>query len=369
MQTIELDNHNITSRYGGGRIASDALRASHDQAEEFAGLEEGADRYGLLLRVKRVGKLAGFTPRMIQLLDYYIAYTRDVDWEEGSRPIVYQSLSRTALDLAVSERQVQKLEASLFHVGAITWNDSGNHKRYGRRCPETQRIVYAYGVDLTPLAYLRDDLEAKLDSKRRHQEAWLAAKRAISELRREFRGLVAECAEQDGRNVVAPLVARYDEIAVQIRTHLSLERLEKLLAAHRSLVSDLRDAMGVTTTNAARWPERAKKHEETGRGSSKSEGGFAHYNYTTQPTKVSCSPGGEALQESVADRPEPTDKGQSRGQSSAMEHVTLGMTLGAASERFSAYLSNEPGWQDLVEAAYRPGPHGRRPFQPKHRRV
>jgi replication initiation protein RepC len=48
------------------------------------------------------------------------------------------------LDFGVSERQIQKLERSLFEVGAIAWNDSGNHRRYGSRDPETGEIIYAY---------------------------------------------------------------------------------------------------------------------------------------------------------------------------------------------------------------------------------
>ena len=68
---------------GGGRIASPAYRASLAVSNDFAGLEETTNRYDLLLLVKKVGKLAGFTPRMIQLLDYYLAFTRDVDWGGG----------------------------------------------------------------------------------------------------------------------------------------------------------------------------------------------------------------------------------------------------------------------------------------------
>ena len=355
MQTIESTEYLISRRNVGGRVASDALRASRQLCEDFTGLEEGADRYGLLLLVKRVGTLGGFTPRMIQLLDYYIAYTSETDWQAGSRPIVFQSVSRTALDLGVSERQIQKLEAALFDAGAITWNDSGNHKRYGRRCPDTNRIVFAYGVDLTPLAYLRPELEAELDTKRQHDEAWMAAKREVSSLRREFRGLVSEWAERGEQAPCPILVARYDEIAIQIRTHIALDRLEKLLAAHRTLVKDLRDAMGLGSGEAVQGAERAVMLEEAAKRSCRSDATFAHYNYTTQPIKISCSQDGEALQESVADRPEPTDIGQSPGRASAMEHVTLGMALGAASERFSAYLPNEPGWHDLVEAAYAVG--------------
>jgi replication initiation protein RepC len=125
----------FTKSGAGGRISSPELRRSQELSESFSGLEENIKRYDLLLLVKRVGKGAGFSPRMIELLDYYMSFTRDVDWEQGSRPIVYQSLSKTSLDLGVSERQIQHLEKQLFELGAITWNDSGNHKRYPDTAP------------------------------------------------------------------------------------------------------------------------------------------------------------------------------------------------------------------------------------------
>lgn len=131
---------------GGGRVGSAALRHSYEVSAEFAGLEADTNRYDLLLLVKRAGRSAGFSSRMIQLLDYYMAFTRDADWEEGARPIVYQSLAKTSLDLGVSERQVQRLEQGLFALGAITWNDAGNHRRYGQRCANSGKILYAFGV-------------------------------------------------------------------------------------------------------------------------------------------------------------------------------------------------------------------------------
>lgn len=77
-----LESTMTTDNYlGGGRIASPTYRVAMAMADDFTGLEEGADRYALLLLVKKVGKLAGFSPRMIHLLDYYLAFTRDCDWE------------------------------------------------------------------------------------------------------------------------------------------------------------------------------------------------------------------------------------------------------------------------------------------------
>ena len=127
----------IPSYVTGGRRSSPELRASIEMAEAFEGLPAEVDRYDLLTLVKRAGRQAGFTSGMIELLDYYMAFTRECDWEEGARPVIFQSLSRTALDFGVSERQIQKLEQALFRAGAITWNDSGNHRRYGQRDTRT----------------------------------------------------------------------------------------------------------------------------------------------------------------------------------------------------------------------------------------
>ena len=200
MHTISTKSSPIPSApYRGGRISSPKLRSSLERAQSFRGLKNDIGRYDLLLLVKRVGKLAGFSPRMISLLDYYMSFTRELDWEEGRRPIVYQSLSKTALDLAISERQVQRLEQTLFEVGAITWCDSGNHKRYGQRNSKTGAILYAYGVDLTPLACLREELEAKLAEKQAADRAWLEAKRKVSALRGQIRALLAELSGVGGR--------------------------------------------------------------------------------------------------------------------------------------------------------------------------
>ena len=181
----------------GGRISSPELRHSLAQSENFTGLEHDVNRYDLLLLVKRIGKGAGFSAKMIHLLDYYMAFTRDIDWEEGGQPIVYQSQSKTSLDLGVSERQIQNIEKALFEVGALTWNDSGNHRRYGQRCESTGAILYAYGVDLTPLAYLKDNLTTKLDQKKRHDSAWMELKQQISWYRSLIRGFIAEIVEAE----------------------------------------------------------------------------------------------------------------------------------------------------------------------------
>lgn len=197
------------------------LRKSHEEAESFLGLEENTNRYDLLTLVKRIGKSAGFTSRMIELLDYYMSFTRDIDWSEGHSPIVYQSLSRTALDLSLSERQIQRLEQALFEVGAMTWHDSGNHRRYGQRCAETGAILFAYGVDLTPLAYLKDELAQKLAQKKAHDREWMETKRQVSWYRRQILALIAELETQpEAISECGEFETSYRELAKPIRTHI-----------------------------------------------------------------------------------------------------------------------------------------------------
>lgn len=356
MPTHHTPNHqlNPTTYGGGGRIASDALRSAQALSDHFVGLEEGTDRYSLLLLVKKTGKLAGFTPRSIALLDYYLAFTRDCDWEEGARPIVYQSLTKTALDLGVSERQVQKLESALFAAGAITWNDSGNHKRYGRRCPDTGRLVFAYGVDLSPLSYLRERLEKLLEEKRRNDEAWLETKRQISWYRRQIRGLLLE-AEQGGRGPLTEYARRYDGIAVQIRTHLVIDTLRSLLESHRNLHSDLLALVGGGgTAKPEGASQRASIAKETPIGACRNDHKFAHYKSTNQGSSDesdTSSRDDAGFQESVVEPPEPSDPASGSG----LTHVSLGMAIDAAGPGLREHLPDGASWGDLVEAANRVG--------------
>jgi len=374
MQTHFLPNL-IESR--GGRIASPRLRETTQQCEDFTGLEEGVNRYDLLLLVKRVGKAGGFSPRMIALLDYYMSFTRDIDWEEGSRPIIYKSLAATALDMGVSERQIQALEKQLFEIGAISWNDSGNHRRYGQRCDETGRILYAFGVELTPLAYLRAELQEKLHEKQLRDQAWLETKRQISYYRRQIRAILVEAQERVGDSTAAQILdeadivsfsRRYDEIAGPIRTYKALDALRELLGKHKTVFAAL-DA------EVAAYDQVILSQKD----SSKDDSNCAHYKHTKNPQifkKITSRPTSNFLQEGVAEDPRhqlslntrEKDRKRVGGQDMALQedqdiisetglqHVTLKQLLNIASERFMEHfpIENRPmNHNDFIEAAYR----------------
>lgn len=373
MQHISALVPAVPYRPAGGRVGSAALRDSYELSRQFVGLEASVSRYDLLILVKRVGKAAGFSAKMIQLLDYYMAFTREIDWEEGGRPIVYQSLAKTALDLGVSERQIQRLEQGLFAAGAITWNDSGNHRRAGQRCTSTGRIVWAFGVELTPLAQLKPDLEARLAEKETHDRQWMETKRQISFYRRQICAALAEAEEGAGAEHVAASAARYQSLAVPIRTYMDLPALASLLANHKALYGQvLAELSAINPVQKVRMSDKASSKDDTS---------VVHYNSTTQKKLFDKSnlsrPEASCFRESVVElKRVPPHVAQALKSDFAeegaiaptipregdaptrtgIEHISPKQALNAASERFRAHLplAERPlSWADLVEAAFR----------------
>ena len=241
-------------------------------------------------------------------------------------------------------------------MGAITWHDSGNHRRYGQRDSATGRIVYAFGVDLAPLAALQPELEATLHEKQLYDTAWMETKRQISWYRRQIRSLLLELAEE-GRDsgLLAPFESAYEEIAIQLRTHIGLAEMRSLLDRHKRLHTRVSDLVGAGSPEMKHCPQASDLGEETRNGSSTSAPKDVHYKSTTQESSDKSdtrSPPDNGFQESVAEFTETFDPVLASG----AQHVTLNQVLQAASERFRGCLPLDPRpmkWNDVVEAAYR----------------
>lgn len=369
MQQIQIHSKTNTPQLRGGRVSSPKLRKSLEEAEIFLGLDANTKRYDLLTLVKRVGKTAGFTSRMIELLDYYMSFTRDIDWSEGHSPIVYQSLSRTALDLSISERQIQRLEQALFEVGAVTWHDSGNHRRYRQRCAETGGIIFTYGVDLTPLAYLKEELEQKLTQKKAHDRLWMETKRQVSWHRRQILAVLSELDEQSPTETteLAQFEAAYKELAKPIRTHIQIEELQEMLVAHRKLHGRILAKVEDRSPTTSSCQESMKM-------SLKDAANVVHYNSTNQlqsnkldtgmasPVGFQGRRNSEAREESQPEPRKESSSDQSKMQTertiskTGIQHITLNQAIHATSARFREQLplaTSKIHWRDFVEAAAR----------------
>lgn len=351
-----INTHELpSSAYRGGRISTPKLRGAHQYARDFEGLEDDCNRFDLLKLVKRGGRLIGFTPRMTELLEYYLLFTRDCDWQSGHRPIVFQSLSKTALDLGVSERQIQKLESMLANIGAITWNDSGNHRRYGVRDTQTQEILYAFGVDLTPLASLRVLLQDKLQEKKLSDEAWMEAKRRISWYRSQIRAVIAEISDNnETEHLSAGFMQTYEAISYSIRTYMSVSDLDVLLEQHHKLYDDvslcIQHVSDAVLSNQLHVNHTSLDEQKVVR------------KYSTKQPKSdksdTRSSQNRASKKAVAEIEEPESVDIDQVDISVSEEigkVTWKQVLNASSERFKAHfpMTDRPlNWSDIVDAAY-----------------
>jgi replication initiation protein RepC len=372
-----MENLNIYEPPVGGRINSPKFRGAAQLVSDFAGLPKGVTRFDLLKLVKRTGPFAGFSSKMTQLLEYYILFTRDSDWTANGRPIVYQALSKTALDFGVSERQVQRWEQDLFNVGALMWNDSGNHRRYGVR-DENGEIMYAFGVDLTPLASLREALALKLQEKERLDAAWMETKRQISWYRRQINSLISEAAEYPHLNALRwETEPNYDGIAGAIRTYISLPDLQTLLQAHKDLHSMILKAVRNAENNrldAEIVAEQASlatgDHNQLNQEMSSRDDISVAYIYSTKQTSSDksdlssqadkeASPGSVVLPVENTGQ-DPASGDLMLGKASAdiaeeLSNITLKQIVYAASSRFTAMLPRGKArdFADVVDTAYR----------------
>jgi replication initiation protein RepC len=80
-----------------------------------------------------------------------VRLTKPQDWEEGSRPIAWPNGRRQEEFLGLSPRRVQALNRVLQEAGIFVMRDDPQGRRYGHRDPKTDRIVKAFGFDLSLL--------------------------------------------------------------------------------------------------------------------------------------------------------------------------------------------------------------------------
>ncbi|GAA5507384.1 hypothetical protein Rcae01_02840 [Novipirellula caenicola] len=241
----------------------------------------------------------------------------------------------------------------MFEVGAIIWNDSGNHKRHGYRDKKTGRIVYAFGVDLSPLAAIRADLEKKLAEKQSLQLQWMQTKRKISWYRSQIRAMMSAKAEEG--SCVIDAQACYEEIAIQIRTHLGLPELIILCTRHKELFDELDSQWSKVVVDASAALDEKEEGETlppvSKNSSLTNEQKFAHKQPTNPINKFNklkrLSPG-TGFQESKQEKPVPNNRVLSSGK----DQIQLSEVVHAASERFKErLLVAKPTWPDVVETA------------------
>jgi replication initiation protein RepC len=191
-----------TTTPSGLRRFTPAMLGARNQADAFAGAPRGSGKpFRYLAAFQEAEPYLGLPPQAYKLLAWLVKQTMAHDWEEGSRPICWPSAARQAEFLGLSPARVKVLNRALFEAGIFIIRDSETGKRYGRRGPDN-RIIEAYGFDLSPLAYryeefIRIAAEAKAERERMKalRKRATRARRAIRQIGETLAALNAMPAE------------------------------------------------------------------------------------------------------------------------------------------------------------------------------
>ena len=246
----------------GGRRRDADYYAAQDRAAAPVELPAGADRFTAVRLLRRSGlaRALGWPNRIVVHLELLLSWTAPIDWKPGGLRIVWRSVADTAEALGISQEQVRRNERRLMELGAITWNDSSNYRRDGRRDKEG-RILWAYGVDLAPLAGLIPELqrqaEIHLSALKEHRDL----RSRLSRARRHSRDALVQALQNGGTPLAAAdlLVSQLQDFQPHCpAVRVPLEELKRLCEAAERFERELAERIRNTFT-----PEPAEVPDST----------------------------------------------------------------------------------------------------------
>ncbi|MDE4142134.1 plasmid replication protein RepC [Phaeobacter gallaeciensis] len=220
-------------KHTGWRKPTPGLGVAEQLAQ--AGEQVGVPKTRAFVSVKRVGAYIGLKAGDVMLLDTLGAFTQAQDWEEGQRPIVWASnaylMEQTGFSLSALKRHARRLA----EIGVISFQDSPNGKRWGRRDAEG-RIVEAYGFDLSPLSARVEEFEELYADLQAERELCQRLKRQITVARRMIRARIEAAVSSALGGPWAQFNGLFEELLDRLpRRHEASEQLARLLGWFKEL--------------------------------------------------------------------------------------------------------------------------------------
>jgi len=214
-------------KHTGWRKPTPGLGVAEQLAQ--AGEQVAVPKTRAFVAVKRVGAYIGLKAGDMMLLDTLGAFTQAHDWEEGQRPIVWASnaylMEQTGFSLSALKRHARRLA----EIGVISFQDSPNGKRWGRRDAEG-RIVEAYGFDLSPLSARVEEFEELHAALQAERELCQRLKRQITVARRMIRARIEAAVSGALRGPWTKFTGLFEELLDRLpRRHEASEQLSQLL--------------------------------------------------------------------------------------------------------------------------------------------
>jgi len=329
---------------GARRLTLD-MRIRLDQTDAFKGLPRGtAKPLRFLAAFQEAEPYLGLPVHAYKLVAWLVKQTQPQDWEEGSRPIAWPSARHQAEFLGLSPARVKQLNRALFEAGVFVMRDNEQGKRYGRRDPETKRIIEAFGFDLSALALRYDEFVRVAAAARVERERMKGLRRRATLARRAIRQageeLAAQGCEPKGWRLFQEEVAA---LAIACR------------GAHRSdELAMIIGGLERRKIQAEQWVRELVKPVEI------DPEGLADEPQQYTPTTLTAYPNKDtvlAQRDSSAAAAEPESDAPSPTRRNGLFPEALGLTPGHLLElapRLSPYIAPEPTeitWPAIIDAA------------------
>ena len=220
-------------KHTGWRKPTPGLGVAEQLAQ--AGERVAVPKTRAFVALKRVGAHIGLKAGDMMLLDTLGAFTQAQDWEEGHRPIVWASnaylMEQTGFSLSALKRHARRLA----EIGVISFQDSPNGKRWGRRDADG-RIIEAYGFDLSPVSARVEEFEELHAELQAERELCRRLKRQITVTRRMIRARIEAAVSSALHGPWAQFSGLFDELLDRLpRRQEASEQLGRLLTWFKEL--------------------------------------------------------------------------------------------------------------------------------------
>lgn len=164
--------------------------------DEFCGLETGMAPSNALAALKRAAPYIGVPLRVVSVIDLLFAWTKPQDWLGGQIPVVWPSNDLLAQKLGVTVRQVQKLLNQAQAFGLVSFRDSPNGHRGGRRGADGF-ITWGYGIVLAPIGTRLQEFAARAAKGAAEDAALTVLRKRLAAARRNIRALAQTAFDAD----------------------------------------------------------------------------------------------------------------------------------------------------------------------------
>ncbi len=150
-------------RPAGRRKLTPGIHVAVELASTW-GAETAVPKSRAVLAFTHAASLLGLSSQSIELMNKLFSFSMERDWNGKTRPLVWPDNERLLAQVSYKLATIKRCLRQLSENGLISFKDSPNGKRYGKRNEANDIVlVSTYGIDLSPVGIRVAELETLAD--------------------------------------------------------------------------------------------------------------------------------------------------------------------------------------------------------------